>query len=45
LKKELASISAQDEFSRWAKVRRQHDKAVAEYEKKCMLLPIYYRGV
>lgn len=34
LKKELGSISAQDEFSRWAKVRRQHDKAVAAYDKQ-----------
>jgi hypothetical protein len=33
LKKELASISAQDEFARWAKVRRQHDKAQAELDK------------
>jgi len=37
LKKELASISAQDEFTRWAKLRRQHDKAVGEYDKIGML--------
>ncbi|GAM82809.1 hypothetical protein ANO11243_007950 [Dothideomycetidae sp. 11243] len=34
LKRELAGISAQDEFTRWAKLRRQLDKAVAEQEKK-----------
>lgn len=34
LKKELASVSAQDEFSKWAKLRRQHDKAMAEHDKK-----------
>lgn len=39
LKKELASISAQDDFARWAKLRRQHDKADADYNKTCMRLP------
>ncbi|KAF1350864.1 CHD5-like protein-domain-containing protein [Delphinella strobiligena] len=33
LKRELGATSAQDEFSKWAKIRRAHDKAVAEYEK------------
>lgn len=33
LKKELGSVSAQDEFTRWAKLRRQHDKAETEYNK------------
>ncbi|GAB7348224.1 hypothetical protein MBLNU459_g6221t1 [Dothideomycetes sp. NU459] len=33
LKREMNAVSAQDEFSRWAKLRRQHDKAVAEHEK------------
>ena len=34
LKREMAGISAQDEFSRWAKLRRQHDKAEEAYNKK-----------
>ncbi|KAK5467268.1 GET complex subunit get1 [Exophiala xenobiotica] len=34
LKREMNAISAQDEFSRWAKVRRQHDKALAEHDQK-----------
>ncbi len=34
LKREMTAVSAQDEFSRWAKLRRQHDKALAEYDKK-----------
>lgn len=34
LKKEMAGVSAQDEFSKWAKLRRQHDKALAEHDKK-----------
>ncbi|KAF2155691.1 Guided entry of tail-anchored protein 1 [Myriangium duriaei CBS 260.36] len=33
LKRELAGVSAQDEFSKWAKLRRQHDKVAAEHEK------------
>ncbi|KAF4551836.1 CHD5-like protein [Elsinoe fawcettii] len=33
LKRELASVSAQDEFTKWAKLRRQHDKVVADQEK------------
>lgn len=36
LKLELNATSAQDEFSKWAKLRRQHDKATAEYEKSGM---------
>ena len=36
LKREMAAVSAQDEFSRWAKIRRQHDKALAEYDKTGM---------
>ncbi|KAA8903160.1 WRB/Get1 family [Sphaerosporella brunnea] len=33
LKKELAGTSSQDEFARWAKVRRSLDRKVAELEK------------
>jgi tail-anchored protein insertion receptor len=33
LKRELAGTSAQDDFAKWAKLRRQHDKAVADYDK------------
>jgi len=33
LKRELASTSPQDNFSKWAKLDRQHNKAVAEYQK------------
>ncbi|KIV89656.1 hypothetical protein PV10_07041 [Exophiala mesophila] len=34
LKREMNAISAQDEFSKWAKLRRQHDKALEEHDKK-----------
>jgi hypothetical protein len=36
LKREMAAISAQDDFARWAKIRRHHDKALAEYDKTGM---------
>jgi hypothetical protein len=30
----MAAISAQDDFARWAKLQRQHDKAFEEHNKK-----------
>ncbi len=35
LKREMSTTSSQDEFARWAKLRRQHDKVTAEYEAIC----------
>ncbi len=32
-RKELSGISSQNEFARWAKLRRQHDRTLAELEK------------
>lgn len=32
LKRELANTSPQDNFSKWAKLDRQHNKAMAEYQ-------------
>ncbi|KAL8827709.1 MAG: hypothetical protein Q9170_006908 [Blastenia crenularia] len=34
LKREMNATSSQDEFAKWAKLRRQHDKAVAQYDEK-----------
>ena len=34
LKREMAATSSQDEFAKWAKLRRQHDKALASYDEK-----------
>lgn len=34
LKRELMATSSQDEFAKWAKLRRQHDKVVAQYDEK-----------
>jgi hypothetical protein len=33
LKRELGNTSPQDNFSKWAKLDRQHNKAVAEFQK------------
>ena len=35
LHREMTNTSAQDEFAKWAKLRRQHDKLKEEYEKRC----------
>lgn len=32
LKREMNHTSSQDEFAKWAKLRRRHDKSVEEYE-------------
>ena len=37
LKREMNSTSSQDEFAKWAKLRRQHDKALAQYDETCTL--------
>ena len=34
----MNATSSQDEFAKWAKLRRQYDKAAADYEAKCRLL-------
>ncbi|KAI9749169.1 MAG: hypothetical protein M4579_006974 [Chaenotheca gracillima] len=34
IKQEMNTTSSQDEFAKWAKLRRQHDKVVAELEGK-----------
>jgi hypothetical protein len=33
LKRELGTTSPQDNFSKWAKLDRQHNKAMADYQK------------
>lgn len=35
----MNGVSAQDNFTKWAKLRRQHDKAVQQYEKSCTYSP------
>ena len=34
LKKEMNAISAQDNFSKWAKLRREHDKLMTQHDEK-----------
>ncbi|MCJ1416844.1 GET complex subunit get1 [Xylographa parallela] len=38
LKREMNATSSQDEFAKWAKIRRQHDKVLAEYDGKTQAL-------
>lgn len=33
MKQEMNGVSAQDDFARWAKLRRAHDKVYAEFQK------------
>ncbi|KAK6517230.1 GET complex subunit get1 [Arthrobotrys conoides] len=33
IRKEMATTSSQDEFAKWAKLRREHDRKAAELEK------------
>lgn len=41
LKREMNATSSQDEFARWAKLRRQHDKAQAEYDESGTILCVF----
>ncbi|KAL8874262.1 MAG: hypothetical protein Q9174_000382 [Haloplaca sp. 1 TL-2023] len=41
LKREMNATSSQDEFAKWAKLRRQHDKAVSQYEEKSASLTAF----
>ena len=44
LKRELNATSSQDEFAKWAKIRRAHDKKLAEYDEVCMLSPALWKS-
>ncbi len=37
VRQEMNNTSSQDEFAKWAKLRRQHDKLQAELERTCTL--------
>lgn len=43
LKRELGNTSPQDNFSKWAKLDRQHNKAMADFQKIGMLLLLHSR--
>lgn len=36
LKRDMNNTSSQDEFAKWAKLRRRHDKTMEEYEAMSM---------
>lgn len=38
LNREMNNISSQDEFAKWAKLRREHDKAVTQYDEQASSL-------
>lgn len=38
LKTEMSATSSQDEFAKWAKLRRQHDKVLEQLEKSSKML-------
>ncbi|KAJ0414983.1 WRB/Get1 family [Aspergillus carlsbadensis] len=46
LKREMNNTSSQDEFAKWAKLRRKHDKTMSDYEALSMfplsLQPVYW---
>lgn len=44
LKREMNATSSQDEFAKWAKIRRSHDKVLAQYDEKSMNLGSYEIG-
>lgn len=35
LNREMKAVSAQDDFAKWARIRREHDKAKDKYDKQC----------
>lgn len=39
VRRDLAATSSQDEFAKWAKLRRQHDKMLEELEKMSAFAP------
>ena len=43
LKREMNATSSKDEFAKWAKIRRSHDKASAQYDEKSKPSPNYMK--
>lgn len=39
VRRDLNATSSQDEFAKWAKLRRQHDKMLEQLEKMSASLP------
>lgn len=42
LKRDMNNTSSQDEFAKWAKLRRRHDKTLEEYEAASMHCPVFF---
>lgn len=45
LKREMNATSSQDEFAKWAKLRRSHDKVLAQYDEKSKIVRNYEERV
>lgn len=39
IRREMSATSSQDEFAKWAKLRRQHDKKLEQLDAASMCLP------
>lgn len=39
LNREMTATSAQDNFAKWARLRREHDKAKEKYDRQCTFHP------
>lgn len=44
VRRDLNATSSQDEFAKWAKLRRQHDKLLEQLDKMSALLPKHPRS-
>lgn len=45
LKREMNATSSQDEFAKWAKLRRNHDKVLAQYDEKSKNVELRREGL
>lgn len=43
LNREMRAVSAQDDFARWARLRRDHDKMKEKYDKACTSALLSYQ--
>ena len=43
IRRDLNATSSQDQFAKWAKLRRQHDKLMEQLEQMSTFFPFAYR--
>lgn len=44
LKRDMNNTSSQDEFAKWAKLRRKYDKTMEEYEATSASIFLFFCG-